>query len=122
MILRALQGGDLVLGIANGDETFAPLFKPDAVENPVAGEVIYYTPQSKRVMCRRWTWRNADFSKLTENTKRVAVNIDMMLPPFNTADLQTAAAELAKLVGKFCGGKVKTYVLGPEMMEILIEV
>src|SRR5947209_10766919 len=40
--LDSLSGGDIVLGLAAGDETFAPLFKPAALENPVPGEVIYY--------------------------------------------------------------------------------
>lgn len=33
--------GDLTLGIATGKEIFAPLFKPDAVEHPSPGEVIF---------------------------------------------------------------------------------
>lgn len=119
--LDKLQGGDLCLGIANGDENFAPLFKPEAIESPDAGEVIYYTPQTKRVMCRRWTWRNADFSKLSEQTKRVAINIDMMMPPFKLSDLQDAMMELAELVQKFCGGKLQTHIFSPETPELQIE-
>jgi len=118
--LDTLDGGDLCLGIAQGDETFAPLFKPESIENPIAGEVIYYTPQSKRVMCRRWTWRNADFSKLSEQTKRVAINIDMMMPPFTLDNLQEAMAGLTELVEKLCGGTVQTHILSPESPEFEI--
>src|SRR5947209_5428213 len=75
--IAALKGDDLRLGFARGDETFSPLFKPESVETPDAGEVIYYTPQTRRVLCRRWTWRNSDFSKLTTATREVAINIDM---------------------------------------------
>ena len=120
--LDTLTGDDLCLGIAEGDETFAPLFKPEAIESPIAGEVIYYTPQTKRVMCRRWTWRNADFSKLSEQTKRVVINIDMMMPPFTTANLQDAVNELAELVRKFCGGTVQTHMLSPGNSELQIEI
>jgi len=120
--LDMLEGGDLCLGIAQGDETFAPLFKPEATENPIAGEVIYYTPQTKRVMCRRWTWRNADFSKLSEQTKRVAINIDMMMPPFTLANLQEAMAGLAKLVQEFCGGTIQTHIFSPDAPELQIEI
>ena len=45
--LDSLEGGDIVLGLARGDESFAPLFKPAAIENPLPGEVIYFTPQSR---------------------------------------------------------------------------
>jgi lysyl-tRNA synthetase class 2 len=83
------------------------------VETPLAGEVIYYTPQSKRVMCRRWTWRNADFSKITPTTRSVAINIDMMMPPFRDADLQAASMELAALLQQFCGGSAERFVLAP---------
>ncbi len=119
--LDALDGGDMCLGIASGDESFAPLFKPDAVENPIVGEIIYYTPQTKRVMCRRWTWRNADFSKLCEHTKRVAINIDMMMHPFALSDLQKAVDELAHSVQKFCGGSVQTHILEPGNPEFEIQ-
>lgn len=111
--LAALEGGDLLLGIARGDETFAPLFKPAAVEHPSPGEVIYYTPQTRRVLCRRWTWRNADFSKITPETKTVAINIDMMMPPFTAADLDSALGDLAEMLRRFCGGEVRTHVLSP---------
>jgi lysyl-tRNA synthetase class 2 len=111
--LGALEGGDLLLGLARGDETFAPLFKPTAIDHPSPGEVIYYTPQTRRVLCRRWTWRNADFSKISPATKAVAVNVDMMTPPFSEADLAAALRDLADMLRRFCGGEVRTHVLSP---------
>lgn len=111
--LSALAGGDLVLGLARGDESFAPLFKPTAIERPAPGEVIYFTPQTRRVLCRRWTWRNADFSKLAPETAAVAVNVDMMMPPFSDADLSAALETLAAQVKQFCGGDVRAHVLSP---------
>ena len=101
--LSAIAPGDLRLGFANGDETFAPLFKPTAFDNPAPGEVIYYTPQTKQVMCRRWTWRNSDFSKITPLTSKVAINIDIMAPPFTDGDVDSALAEMAQLLEKYCG-------------------
>lgn len=120
--LDSLDGGDLCLGIARGDETFAPLFKPAAIEHPNPGEIIYYTPQTRRVMCRRWTWRNADFSKLTPNTKAVAINIDMMMPPFNDGDLEAAICGLEALLHKFCGGVITSHKLSPTNPTVQISV
>lgn len=109
--LATLDGGDLLLGLARGDETFAPLFKPAAIEHPLPGEVIYYTPQTRRVLCRRWTWRNADFSKIAPGTNAVAINVDMMMPPFTEADLDSALGDLVEMLRRFCGGEVCTHVL-----------
>ncbi|SRR5579871_1699755 len=106
--------GDLCLGLSRGDETFAPLFKPAAVENPAPGEIIYYTPGTRRVMCRRWTWRNADFSKLTAATRNLAINVDLMSPPFAPEDLAAPMARLAELVRQHCGGETTACVLSRE--------
>lgn len=105
--------GDLRLGIATGDETFAPLFKPSAIEHPQPGEIIYFTPQTRQVMCRRWTWRNADFSKITLETASVVVNIDA-LPPFDDNCLREAMEEFAKAISKSCGGTIYTDVLSAD--------
>ncbi len=109
--LQSILPGDICLGFAQGDETFAPLFKPAAFDNPIPGEVIYYTPQTKKVMCRRWTWRNADFSKITPETNAVAINIDIMTPPFNEADLDSALAEMAQLLEQYCGARTTCHKL-----------
>jgi len=111
--LAATEGGDLCLGFATGTETFAPLFRPEAIENPSPDELIYYTPQTQRVLCRRWTWRNSDFSKLTPATRAAAVNLDFMTPPFDDIEIDKAIDELANLISTFCGGKIDTHFLKP---------
>jgi lysyl-tRNA synthetase class 2 len=102
--LRTILPGDLRLGFAQGDETFAPLFKPAAFDNP---------SQSNKVMCRRWTWRNADFSKITPDTKEIAVNIDIMTPPFAEADVNDITKEMAALLEKYCSASTTCYQLHP---------
>jgi len=119
--LDSLGGGDLHLGFACGDETFAPLFKPATIEYAVAGEVIYYTTPTRRVLCRRWTWRNSDFSKIRPETRRVAINVDMMVPPFAESDLSTALEVLAQQVQEFCGGTTSLHFLNPTNPEFRID-
>jgi DNA/RNA-binding domain of Phe-tRNA-synthetase-like protein len=109
--LRSIAPGDLRLSMATGNEVFAPLFKPTAIEHPNPGEVIYYTPQSNRVMCRRWTWRNADFSKITTETTSVAINIDFMIPPFKQHEVRTIGLQVASLLEQHCGAKTSLYEL-----------
>ena len=112
--LKTILPGDLRLGMAQGDESFAPLFKATSFESPLEGEVIYYTPQTKRVMCRRWTWRNADFSKITPETTAVAINIDIIAPPFAESDVDAALGETAALLERYCGGRTERYRLTPQ--------
>ncbi|MGA2260310.1 MAG: phenylalanine--tRNA ligase beta subunit-related protein [Acidobacteriota bacterium] len=108
--LDAVQG-DLTLGRAVADESFAPLFKPDEVEHPEPGEIILVNRQSKRVLCRRWNWRNADFSKITPQTTNLAVNVDGMIPAITRPEIEQAAEELKQLLLQFCGGSVSIHYL-----------
>lgn len=111
--LAAIDGADLCLGFASGTETFSPLFKPNVVESPLADELIYYASQTRKVLCRRWTWRNSDFSRLTASTRAAAINLDFMAPPFTYREIQAATDELANLVNTYCGGSVESHMLSP---------
>lgn len=102
---------DVTLGCAVSDETFAPIFNPEAVENPDPGEVIYVNRRTKKVLCRRWNWRNADFSKIAPETKNIAVNVDGMMPSIPRPEIEKAAAELRQLLLKSCGGTISVHYL-----------
>ena len=93
---------DLWLKLAQGDELFTP-FGTDIVENPEPGEVVYLDGQ--QVLCRRWTWRQAQHTILTPQSTHVAINVDG-LPPVTAEETEAICEELAGLVRKFCGGEV----------------
>jgi len=93
---------DLWLKLAQGDELFTP-FGTEIVENPEPGEVVYL--DGKKVLCRRGTWRQAQHTILTPESRHVAINVDG-LPPVTARETEAVCEELAKLVGKFCGGEV----------------
>ncbi len=97
---------DVTLGCAASDETFAPIFKPEEIERPDRGEVIYVNRRTKRVLCRRWNWRNADFSKILPETRNLAINVDGMQPAIGRQEIERAAEELKQLLLRFCGGEV----------------
>ena len=97
---------DLTLARARGDETFAPLFRPQEPEHPEPGEVIYLNRQSNRLMCRRWNWRNADFSKIAPTTCNLVINVDGMLPAISRAEIEKATEDMGELIGRFCGGGI----------------
>jgi DNA/RNA-binding domain of Phe-tRNA-synthetase-like protein len=93
---------DLWLKLAQGDELFTP-FGTEIVENPEPGEVVYL--DGKQVLCRRWTWRQAQHTILTPESRHVAINVDG-LPPITAREIEAICEELAGLVGRFCGGEV----------------
>ena len=113
--------GDVTLGIAASDETFAPLFKPDEIEHPDPGEVIYVNRQTKRVLCRRWNWRNADFSKITPETRNLAINVDGMMSAIKREEIEEAAEELRQLLLGHCGGQVSIYYLDAQNRQLTVD-
>jgi DNA/RNA-binding domain of Phe-tRNA-synthetase-like protein len=109
--------GDVTLGRAVSDETFAPIFKPEEIEHPDPGEVIYVNRLTKRVLCRRWNWRNADFSKLTPETKNLAINVDGMMTSIGREEIVEAAEELKQLLLQYCGGTITIQYLDAQHRE-----
>jgi DNA/RNA-binding domain of Phe-tRNA-synthetase-like protein len=102
------QVGDrLSLRPARGDETFLALGET-AVEHPEPGEIIY--ADGDVVICRRWTWRQAQHTAMRPDTSFVAVNIDG-LPPVTRAETLAISGELAGLIRRFCGGEVAVELL-----------
>jgi len=108
---------DATLGRAVADETFAPIFKPEEIEHPDAGEVIYVNRRTKKILCRRWNWRNADFSKLKPETRNLEINVDGMIPAISRAEIEKAAEELKELLLRFCGGRVSIRYLDAQNPE-----
>jgi DNA/RNA-binding domain of Phe-tRNA-synthetase-like protein len=108
--------GNLRLGFAKGDESFIPLGSEDK-ENPEVGEVIYFDDKTLNVMCRRWNWRNGDYTKITPETKKIIINIDGA-GPVSQSLVEEARDELAKLLVEQCNGKVETSLLNKEKQEI----
>jgi DNA/RNA-binding domain of Phe-tRNA-synthetase-like protein len=101
--------GDLRLGLAKGDEHFLPLGGSEE-EQPVPGEVIYYDGATRQVMCRRWNWRNGDFSKITEATDRMVINVDGAGPV--PLELVLGARDrLAHMLACHCQAQVETALL-----------
>jgi lysyl-tRNA synthetase class 2 len=106
----------LWLGFAKGDERFTP-FGTTEVEQPEPGEVVYLS--GKTVLCRRWTWRQAEFTKLTRQTMHVAINVDG-LPPVTRGQVEMICQELATLARIYCGAKAESKYLAEETPTIQV--
>lgn len=99
--------GDIRLATAKGEERFEEL-NTGEVKSPKEGEIVYM--DSKEVLCRRWNWRECEKSKMTEETRNVALVVEG-LPPFTKEEIGNVINELAALVKKHCGGEARTAVL-----------
>jgi len=108
--------GNLRLGFARGNEVFVPLGS-NSQENPEPGEVIYFDDKTLNVMCRKWNWRNGDLTKITEDTKKIVINIDGV-GSIPRSVVEEARDELAELLTKECNASLKTDLLNRNKNEI----
>lgn len=99
--------GDIVLTYADGDENFREI---GAIENnpPEKGEIVY--KDNDGVLCRKFNWREADRTKLTEETKNAVIVIEA-LSPIERGVLEKAIIEFRDLVQKYCGGTAQFFIL-----------
>jgi DNA/RNA-binding domain of Phe-tRNA-synthetase-like protein len=97
--------GDITLDRASGSEPFIPLGETQN-EPPEAGELVY--KDAEGVLCRKMNWREADRTKLTPETTNAVLVIESLDP---SDPLSEILAELLKLVGKFCGGTQRSFIL-----------
>jgi DNA/RNA-binding domain of Phe-tRNA-synthetase-like protein len=100
--------GDLRLTRAVGGESFVPLGANEE-QPPEAGEVVY--ADDLGIVCRAWNWREAERTKLTEETTRAILVIEA-LPPRSPEDLRAACDELAALVSRHLGGQCQVALCG----------
>lgn len=108
--------GNLCLDFATGEESFIGLGSTE-VEHPEMGEVIYFDDQSKQIMCRRWNWRNAEFSKISDDTKKIIINVDG-IEGIPTSVIIEARDELADLLQEHCAAITTTNLLTKQNRQI----
>jgi len=105
--------GNLILDFAKGDEEFIALGS-DENDSPKEGEVVY--KDHKGVICRRWNWREANRTKLTEETKNTIIVIENLIPE-DKRKHKNALEELKLLIEKYCNGSCKIKTLNKENLE-----
>lgn len=96
--------GDVWLTFAGEDEPAVRMLGEMEARAPKPGEVIY--KDSAGAICRRWNWKEADRTKLTEATHNVFL-VSERLPPVEMATAEAATRELAELVARWCGGHIR---------------
>ncbi len=108
--------GDIELTFADGTENFIELGSTEE-RLPESGEIIY--KDSVGAICRKWNWREAERTKLTDGTKNALLVLEA-LPPLSREELKKALKELQELVAAHCGGEITPYFLDKEALEIVI--
>jgi DNA/RNA-binding domain of Phe-tRNA-synthetase-like protein len=109
--------GDVELTVAAEDEPPVRLLGEPEARPPKPGEVIYRDRAG--AICRRWNWKEADRTKLTEAT-RSAILVVEGLPPATREDVSAAVEELARRVRERCGATVVTGILEGVSPDFLI--
>lgn len=99
--------GNIELTFAEGHESFYEIGS-DTNKQPESGEVIY--KDDSGVICRKFNWREADRTKLTEKTHNAVLVLEA-IPPVTPQELEQALNELKTLVERFCGGKISAHIL-----------
>jgi len=113
--LRAIRG-NLRLTRAVGGEAFVPLGGAEP-QPPQPGEVIYRDDVG--AICCAWNWREAERTKLTEQTTDAFLCIEA-LPPIDEESLRAACADLASLIAEYLGGTSAVHLLSIEQPEMTI--
>lgn len=111
--LAAVEG-DVELDFATDNEPPVRLLGEPEARPPKPGEVIY--KDRVGALCRRWNWKEADRTKLTEQTTDGFLVIEG-LPPVGRPLVESALGELAALVVAHCGGSVRTGIVDRESPE-----
>lgn len=87
-------------------------------EHPEPNEVIY--ADEEKVLCRCWVWKQGQQSRITDRSRFVAVNVDV-LPPTTAEEGRAAAEELAELIKKYCGGTTEIVSIGGDQLSATID-
>ena len=113
-----LVSGGTHLRLAKGDEAFIPLGAEEQ-EPPEQGEVVY--ADDAKVLCRRWTWRGGEASKISLATSNAVLNVHG-LPPATREEVQRATETLVGLVTRVCGGEATWYILDAANPSVQLDV
>ncbi len=92
--------GDLRLAVAGENEQPVQLLGEREARPPYPNEVFY--TDDIGAICRRWNWKEADRTKLTNDSKDVVFVLEI-LPPVTPDQLKEALTDLEQLLKHFLG-------------------
>jgi len=96
--------GDIAVRLSEGNEPFQGLGMTEK-KHTYPGEAVY--ADAKRILTRRWNFRDCVETMITEETKNLVMFIDGS-PEIPRAEIAEALKELETRLGQYCGGTYKT--------------
>ncbi len=109
--------GDIALKYSNGNEEFSGIGS-DKEEFTDKGEVVY--SDSKRILTRRWNYRDCDYCKIDVNSKRIALFVEGALSIIDDSEIKETVDDIASNLVKFCKAKTKTFFLDKTQNDVQI--
>lgn len=106
--------GDLRLTIAGANEPIVKLLGDQEAQAPFPGEVIYKDDVS--AICRCWNWREAERTKLMEDTKRCVLVVEDVNE--SSTKVEQAIQELGEILERACGAKTSHFILSKDHPQI----
>ena len=103
--IDSLEGG-LEVRPARAGDTFVA-FGETEEETPDEGEIVYAS--GSQVRTRRWTWRQSERGKITQETKAILFPIDGF-SDVNAEEVHKAADELIDLLHRYFGDSIEIEV------------
>lgn len=113
--LDAIEG-DIRLRRAGENEPPIRLLGENEERAPKAGEVVY--ADDRGAICRRWNWKEADRTKLSEATTRAVLVVEA-LPPVTRDELVSVMEELERLVRTTTGADVTAAILDRNQVDFV---
>ncbi len=105
--LAQLQGA-ITAHVADGSEWFQPLGEAEP-EHPEPGEVVF-SDAARRVVARRWCWRQSDDSAARDSTTTALVTVEAHHASARV-EVEAALADLLALLRVYAGGSAEPAVL-----------
>jgi DNA/RNA-binding domain of Phe-tRNA-synthetase-like protein len=109
--------GDVILTFAGSDEAPVLLLGEKEERPPKPGEVIY--KDERGAICRRWNWKEAERTKLTEETRN-AFLITEALPPLDHRFVESVVQELAGFLRQYCSATVTHHLLNSTSPDLIL--
>ncbi len=100
--------GDVALTVAGEDEPAVRLLGEPEARPPRPGEVIYRDEVG--AICRRWNWKEADRTKLTDSTRRALLVVEG-LPPAGRDEIGAAIETACRRLRERCGAEAESAIL-----------
>lgn len=100
--------GNIVLRYSAGGERFTPIGSSGSEETE-SGEIVY--SDNKRILTRRWNYKDCDSCKIDEETSRLALFIEAPYGTVSDDSLYQAGQAIATNLTDFCGGDISTKFL-----------